>query len=100
MIDVACTYDIEEKYPHQIFNNNRLRNQLGKGVAGVVGNSSAMIADALHSVADLVTDFVTLVTVKYSDKKPGVWSCIRYYGMDCRLSYCTTTLCDNDIFTA
>lgn len=35
-----------------------------KLVAGVVGHSSAMLADAGHSLSDLLTDAVTLVTLR------------------------------------
>lgn len=39
-----------------------------KFVAGVVGHSSAMIADATHSLSDFVTDIIVLVFVKISNK--------------------------------
>lgn len=39
-----------------------------KFVAGIMGRSSAMIADALHSLSDFVTDIVVLVFVKISNK--------------------------------
>jgi len=39
-----------------------------KLVAGVFGHSSAMIADAIHSLSDLVSDVVVLVMVKVSSK--------------------------------
>lgn len=39
-----------------------------KFVAGIVGHSSAMIADAVHSFSDFVTDVVVLVFVKISSK--------------------------------
>ena len=39
-----------------------------KFVAGIVGHSSAMIADATHSLSDFVTDIVVLVFVKISNK--------------------------------
>lgn len=39
-----------------------------KFVAGIVGNSSAMIADAIHSLTDFVTDIVVLVFVKLGNK--------------------------------
>ena len=39
-----------------------------KFVAGVVGHSSAMIADAIHSFSDFVTDIIVLVFVKISNK--------------------------------
>ena len=37
-------------------------------VAGVVGNSSAMIADAVHALSDLMTDIVILVFVRIAHK--------------------------------
>ena len=39
-----------------------------KFVAGVLGHSSAMIADAIHSLSDFVTDIIVLVFVKISSK--------------------------------
>ena len=39
-----------------------------KFVAGIVGHSSAMIADAAHSLSDFVTDIVVLVFVRISNK--------------------------------
>ena len=39
-----------------------------KFVAGVVGHSSAMIADAVHSVSDFVTDIIVLAFVRISHK--------------------------------
>ena len=39
-----------------------------KFVAGIVGRSSAMIADAMHSLSDFVTDIIVLVFVKISNK--------------------------------
>ncbi|MBR3711278.1 MAG: cation transporter [Bacteroidales bacterium] len=39
-----------------------------KFVAGIVGRSSAMVADALHSLSDFVTDIIVLVFVKISNK--------------------------------
>lgn len=40
----------------------------GKFIAGILGNSQAMIADAVHSLSDFVTDLVVLVFVKISNK--------------------------------
>ena len=39
-----------------------------KFVAGFIGHSSAMIADAIHSLSDFVTDIIVLVFVKISSK--------------------------------
>ena len=39
-----------------------------KFVAGFVGHSSAMVADAVHSLSDFLTDIVVLVFVKISGK--------------------------------
>ena len=39
-----------------------------KFIAGIMGHSSAMIADAVHSLSDFVTDFLVLVFVSISAK--------------------------------
>lgn len=39
-----------------------------KFVAGILGASGAMIADAVHSLSDLMTDFVVLLFVKISSR--------------------------------
>ncbi len=39
-----------------------------KFVAGVVGNSAAMVADAVHSLSDFLTDIIVLVFVRISAK--------------------------------
>lgn len=39
-----------------------------KLVAGIVGRSGAMVADAIHSISDLATDIVVLLFVKISTK--------------------------------
>lgn len=39
-----------------------------KFLAGIVGNSAAMIADAVHSLSDFVTDIVVIVFVHFSNK--------------------------------
>ena len=41
----------------------------GKIVAGVIGKSSAMVADGVHSLSDLVTDLIVLAFIKVSGKK-------------------------------
>lgn len=45
---------------------------VGKGVGGYVFNSQAMMADAIHSVTDLASDILTLLTVTWSLKPPTV----------------------------
>ena len=35
-----------------------------KFIGGIIGNSSAMVADAVHSLSDLLTDVVVLITIK------------------------------------
>ena len=39
-----------------------------KFIAGIVGHSSAMVADAVHSLSDFVTDVIVLVFVRISGK--------------------------------
>lgn len=39
-----------------------------KFIAGILGNSAAMVADAVHSLSDFVTDLVVLIFVKISAK--------------------------------
>jgi cation diffusion facilitator family transporter len=39
-----------------------------KGIAGVLGNSYALIADAIESAADVVTSFVVLLGVRMAGK--------------------------------
>ncbi len=39
---------------------------IGKFVAGILGNSTALVADAVHSLSDLITDAVTVVSVRIS----------------------------------
>ena len=39
-----------------------------KFAAGIIGASAAMIADAVHSLSDFVTDVVVIVLVKLSNK--------------------------------
>jgi len=42
---------------------------LGKTLAGFFGKSSAMIADGIHSLSDLITDAIVIVFVRISDKE-------------------------------
>lgn len=41
---------------------------IGKFTAGILGNSAAMIADAVHSLSDFLTDIVVIVFVRLSNK--------------------------------
>ena len=41
-----------------------------KLVAGIFGNSQALIADSVHSFSDLFTDIVVLIGLKISNKPP------------------------------
>ncbi|MCQ2209751.1 MAG: cation diffusion facilitator family transporter [Paludibacteraceae bacterium] len=42
---------------------------LCKVAVGIIGNSAAMIADGIHSLSDLISDFVVLIFVKISSKE-------------------------------
>lgn len=44
---------------------------VGKGIGGYVFHSQALVADAFHSLTDLVSDFMTLGTVSWSLKPPN-----------------------------
>ena len=39
-----------------------------KFVAGILGHSSAMIADAVHSLSDFITDIIVILFVRISSK--------------------------------
>ena len=39
-----------------------------KGIAGIAGNSAAMVSDAVHSLSDFVTDIVVLIFVRVSGR--------------------------------
>ena len=41
-----------------------------KLVAGIVGNSAAMVADGVHSITDLISTVVVLIGIKMAGKKP------------------------------
>ena len=41
---------------------------VGKFAAGLLGHSAAMLADAVHSLSDFITDVVVLLFVRLSDK--------------------------------
>ncbi|MBF0444239.1 MAG: cation transporter [Magnetococcales bacterium] len=42
---------------------------IGKVIAGILGNSAAMLADGIHSASDLVTDGVVLVSMRMARKE-------------------------------
>lgn len=42
-----------------------------KFIGGVVFHSQALIADAVHAVGDLISDVLTLSTVRFTNKKPN-----------------------------
>ena len=41
---------------------------VAKFAAGILGHSAAMVADAVHSLSDFVTDIIVIVFVKLSNK--------------------------------
>lgn len=41
----------------------------GKIVAGIVGQSSAMVADGIHSLSDFITDVIVIVFIRVSGKE-------------------------------
>ena len=41
---------------------------LFKFVAGILGNSAAMVADAVHSLSDFITDVIVILFVRISGK--------------------------------
>ncbi len=41
-----------------------------KFIAGIMGHSTALIADAIHSLSDLATDLVVYMSLKISSQKP------------------------------
>ena len=41
---------------------------LFKFIAGIIGHSAAMVADAVHSLSDLATDIIVLLFVRISSK--------------------------------
>lgn len=42
---------------------------IGKILAGIVGHSSAMIADGIHSLSDFITDVIVIAFIKVSGKE-------------------------------
>ncbi|KAG0669286.1 mitochondrial metal transporter [Maudiozyma exigua] len=43
---------------------------LGKFVGGIVFHSQALLADSVHAASDLISDILTLMSVKMASKKP------------------------------
>ena len=41
---------------------------VAKFMAGIMGHSAAMVADAVHSLSDFVTDVIVLIFVRLSNK--------------------------------
>lgn len=41
---------------------------IGKLIVGIVGKSGAMVADAIHSMSDLVTDVIVFISLKITQK--------------------------------
>lgn len=41
---------------------------IGKGVAGFIGNSYALIADAIESTSDVLSSFIVLIGLKIASK--------------------------------
>ena len=54
---------------------------LFKFFAGIAGHSAAMLADAVHSLSDFVTDIIVIVFVRISSKPEDYRYCIAF----CRL---------------
>lgn len=52
-----------------------------QGTAGVLGNSAAMVADAVHSLSDLVSDYVTIWAVRLSRTPPDREHPCRLFGL-------------------
>lgn len=42
----------------------------GKGLAGIIGHSDALIADAIESFADVFSSFLVLIGLRYASKPP------------------------------
>lgn len=61
---VVCDPISNDRDTDKYYNNN---NQF---FAGIIGHSSAMIADAGHSLSDLLSDAVTLWAVRLSRLPP------------------------------
>lgn len=67
-----------------------------KGTLGVATHSNALIADAMHSLSDLLSDFVTLWSVKVARLPPDPK---HPYGASCHVlnhrDYCQSLMCSH-----
>lgn len=43
-----------------------------KLAAGIIGNSAAMVSDAIHSLSDVLSTFVVIIGVKMANKKADI----------------------------
>lgn len=70
-ISVELTTDDRERKIYRVTIGGSVINiflLIFKFVAGIVGGSAAMIADAVHSLSDFLTDIVVLVFVRLSSR--------------------------------
>lgn len=44
---------------------------IGKGIGGFIFHSQALLADSIHSLSDLISDFLTLATVSVAARPPN-----------------------------
>lgn len=60
---------------------------LGKGIIGITCHSSALVADAGHSLSDLFSDFITLWAVQIARLPPDDDVSLRCFGSFCILDF-------------
>lgn len=68
---VKHSSDVREKEIYKVTVLGSVVNALllvFKFVAGIAGNSAAMVADAVHSLSDFVTDIIVVIFVRISNK--------------------------------
>ena len=68
---MICAYNSREKKIYRVTVIGAVVNLfliIFKFIAGFIGNSGAMIADAVHSFSDFVTDVIVIVFVRISNK--------------------------------
>ena len=75
---------------------------VGKGVVGITCNSSALVADAGHSLSDLFSDFITLWAVQIARLPPDddVSFVVSFIGVffTCRVFMLGYSCCNNIFF--